>query len=123
MIKKRKIFFVLFLLIMNFSIVNALEDIDIPSGNLTACNEILGTNLTTIVKTGVTVIQIFAAILAIIKGMITLIPPILEKDADALKKASKTLITMVIVLVVVFLVKPLISFIGNLLDFDISCVI
>ena len=54
--------------------------------------------------------------------MMVLIPPILAKDADALKKASKTLTHMAIILVVIFLFKPLLRFIGSILDFDVSCI-
>ncbi len=121
--KKKIIFFILFLLLISLNVVSALEDVNVPSGNLTSCEEILGSNLTIVVKMGITVIQIAGAIIAVVKGMMTLIPPIIAKDADALKKASKTLITMAIVLVVIFLFKPLLRFLGNLLDFDTSCII
>jgi len=98
-------------------------DFEIPSGNLSGCDQILGKNLTALVKTSITILQIIAAVIAIIKGMMVLIPPILAKDADALKKASKTLTTMAIILVIIFLFKPLLRFIGGILDFDVSCII
>ncbi len=91
-----------------------------PSKN--TCEQILGENLTAILKVAITIMQIVGAIIAIVKGMMTLIPPILAKDADALKKASKTLVTMAIILVIIFLFRPLLRFLGNLLDFDISCI-
>ena len=90
---------------------------------MTGCTRILGPNLTAIVKASITILQIVGAIIAIVKGMMTLIPPILAKDADALKKASKTLTTMAIILVVIFLFKPILTFIGNILDFDTSCIV
>ena len=100
-----------------------IKDPVIPEGNLSKCSDILGSNLTAVVKAGITIIQIIGAIIAIVKGMMTLIPPILAKDADALKKASKTLVSMAIILVVIFLFRPLLRFLGNILDFDISCII
>ena len=87
------------------------------------CSKVLGKNFTQIVKTSIVIIQVVAAIIAIVKGMMVLIPPILSKDSDALKKAFKTLTTMAIILVIIFLFKPLLRFIGNILDFDLSCII
>ncbi len=99
--------------------------IEMPSEDpsVKTCEQILGSNLTKVLKVGITVIQVVGAIIAIVKGMMTLIPPILAKDADALKKASKTLVTMAIILVVIFLFRPLLKFLGDLLDFDTSCII
>ena len=103
----------------------AAPEVELPpeDGKLGNCETILGSNLTAIVKVSITIIQIAGAIIAIVKGMMTLIPPILAKDADALKKASKTLTTMAIVLVIIFLFRPILRFIGNILDFDTSCII
>ena len=95
----------------------------IPEGNIDSCDELLGKNLSAIVKVAITILQIVAAIIAIVKGMMVLIPPILAKDADALKKAGSTLAKMAIILVIIFLFKPLLSFLGNLLDFDTSCIL
>ena len=103
----------------------AAPDVKLPDADpsMTGCTRILGPNLTAIVKASITILQIVGAIIAIVKGMMTLIPPILAKDADALKKASKTLTTMAIILVVIFLFKPILTFIGNILDFDTSCIV
>ena len=117
--------FVFFLLLVSFTIIRAegFDDPVIPSGNISGCSQLLGPNLTAVVKASITILQIAGAIIAIVKGMMTLIPPILAKDADALKKASKTLINMAIILVIIFLFKPLLKFMGNLLDFDTSCIL
>ncbi len=92
-------------------------------GKISECKEILGENLAAIVKVSITILQIVAAIIAIVKGMMVLIPPILAKDADALKKAGSTLAKMAIVLVIIFLFKPLLTFLGDILDFDTSCIL
>ena len=91
--------------------------------NTMTCAQILGPNLTKLVHAGITAIQIIGAILAIVKGMITLIPAIMAKDADALKKAQKTLVLMAIVLLCIFLLRYLIRWIGNILGYDISCLV
>ncbi len=117
---------VFIVLLCCFTVVHAdnlIADPTLPSGNLTECSEILGANLSAIIKVAITVIQIVAAIIAIVKGMMVLIPPILAKDADALKKAGSTLVKMAIILVIIFLFRPLLAFLGDLLDFDTSCIL
>ena len=94
-----------------------------PASSTSDCKKILGNNLTNIVKASITILQIVAAIMAIIKGMITLIPAITSKDTDGLKKAEKQLVTMAIILAVIFLLKPIVSFIGGLFDYDLSCIL
>ncbi len=104
-------------------------DIEVPEmpgeggGELSECDKILGSDLTAVVKASITILQIVGAIIAVVKGMMVLIPPVLAKDADALKKASKTLVTMAIILVVIFLFRPLLRFLGSILDFDTSCIL
>ena len=98
-------------------------DFNIPAGNLSSCVDLLGPNLTAVVKATFTILQIVAAIIAVVKGMMTLIPPILAKDADALKKAGVTLAKMAAVLIIIFLLRPLLHFLGSVLDFDVSCLV
>ena len=117
----KKIFVFVLLLCLSTVISADMNEPVIPSGELNSCSELLGGNLTAIIKAALTVIQIVGAIIAIIKGMMILIPPVMSKDADALKKASGTLTKMAIVLVIIFLFKPLLNFLGTLLDFDVSC--
>ena len=91
--------------------------------NPMTCTEILGPNLTKIVHAGIKAIQIIGAIAAIVKGMITLIPAVMAKDAEGLKKAQKTLVTMAIILLCIFLLPYLVRWIGNILGYDISCLV
>ena len=95
----------------------------LPSGNISACKDLLGPNLAAVVKTSFLILQIVGAIIAIVKGMMTLIPPILAKDAEALKKAGNVLTKMAIVLVIIFLLRPLLQFLGSILGFDVSCIV
>ena len=100
--KEYKFIFLIMIFFIGLSIIKA-DAPSIPEGTLSNCNEILGANLTAIVKASITILEILGAIIAIVKGMMTLIPPILAKDADALQKASKTLVNMAIILVVIFI--------------------
>lgn len=120
----KKVLLFVGLLLYCFIVVSAdVEEPSLPSGELSTCTELLGKNLTAIVKASLTVLQIVGAILAIIKGMMVLIPPILAKDADALKKAGNTLTKMAIILVIIFIFRPLLKFLGTILDFDVSCIV
>ena len=91
-------------------------------GDSQTCEELLGPNLTKVVKAGIKIIQIAGAIIAIVNGMISLIPAVLAKDADGLQKASKKLITMAIILAIIFIFPTIIKLIGNLFKFDTSCI-
>ena len=123
----KKIFKLLFIFICFFVSyrVFATElnttSLDISSQSMT-CAEILGPNLVKIVKLFVTGLRIAAAIIAIIKGMLGFIPAIVSDDASALKKATKTLIMMLIVLTIIGLFPTLIRVIGRIAGFDLSCI-
>ena len=123
----KKIFKLLFIFICFFVSyrVFATElnttSLDISSQSMT-CAEILGPNLLKIVKLFVTGLRIAAAIIAIIKGMLGFIPAIVSDDASALKKATKTLIMMLIVLTIIGLFPTLIRVIGRIAGFDLSCI-
>ncbi len=87
------------------------------------CASILGTNLTKVVKGSIKVLQILGAIIAIVNGMIKLIPAIMSKDADGLKKASKDLVMMAIILAIIFLFPTVLNLIGKIFKFDVSCIV
>ena len=55
--------------------------------------------------------------------MTILIPPITSKDEGALKKAGGQLVTLAIVLAVAIIFRPLIGILGEILEWDVSCVI
>ncbi len=97
-------------------------EVDINKDKMT-CTQILGKVLTKVVRTGITIIQIIVAIIAIVKGMMTLIPAVVAKDADGLKKAGRTLATMGVILALVIIFKPLVRLIGNILGYDVTCII
>ena len=75
------------------------------------------------IKVAITIIQIVAALIVIVKGMIILIPAIASKDMDALKKSTKTLIILAIILLAIFLLKPIVSIIGGLFKYDLTCIL
>ena len=120
-----KILFVVFVFFVSMSLLHAAAPaapvLDI-GGTATDCYSILGKNLTKVVHAFITVVQIVAAIIAIVQGMMILIPPIVAKDADALKKATKKLVDLVIILIIILLFRPLIRLMGNILELDISCI-
>ncbi len=87
------------------------------------CYDLLGENLTKIVNLGITAVRIAGAIIAIVNGMITLIPPIVSKDADALKKAGNKCIRLGIILLAIGVFPTLVTIIGRLFGYDLSCIV
>lgn len=85
------------------------------------CEEMLGKNLTKILKFTLEVLSIVGAIIAIVNSMISLIPALIAKDAEALKKAQSKCITMAIVLVLILLLPTLLTFMGNIFGYDLTC--
>ena len=123
----KKIFKILFVFICFFVIykVNATEinstSLDIASDSMT-CAEILGPNLAKMVKLFITIVRIAGAIIAIINGMLSFIPAVVSDDASALKKATKKMIMMLIILAVIGLLPTFIRVIGRIAGFDVTCV-
>ena len=104
------------------SIDNKLNDPNLDFGNgYTTCGSILGKNLTALVRVGIKAMQIIGAIVAIVNGMITLIPAVMSKDADGLKKAEKKLVLMAIILLCIFLLPYIVNWLGMIFDYDTSC--
>lgn len=87
------------------------------------CKDLLKEPLLSIIKGGLTILQILAAIITIVKGMMLFIPAVIAKDADALKKSSKQLAILGVILTLVIIFRPIIVIIGKLLEYDISCII
>ena len=90
------------------------------SGEL--CSEILGGNLSKVVKLGITILRIAGAIIAIIKGMTLLIPPIMDGDKASLQKAGKKCIKLGIILLIIGVFPTIIRFIGYIFKYDLSCI-
>ena len=88
-----------------------------------SCSSVLGPTLTALVKEAVKWVRIAGAIIAIVNGMLKLIPAIMSKDAEALNKAFRTCITMAIILVFCLLFDWLLGFIGSIFKWDVSCVV
>ena len=85
------------------------------------CKELLGDGAQ-VVKGAITVVRIAAAIIAIVNAMIILIPAVVSKDADGLKKASSKLVTMAVVLALVGVLPTIIKVISGIFGFDTSCI-
>ena len=85
------------------------------------CKELLGPNLIKIISFIFSTLRVGASIIAIVNAMYILLPAVIAKDADALKKSEKKLITLAIVLVLIMLLPTLIMAIGNLFGYDLSC--
>ena len=88
----------------------------------TTCSQLAGPNVIRIIHGSVSALRIIAVIIAIANGMLLLIPAVVSKDADALKKAEKKLVVMAVVLAAIGIFPSFVSIIGNIFDFDLSCI-
>lgn len=86
------------------------------------CIEVVGESLSKIIKTTINILRIAGAVIAILKGMTLLIPPIVNKDADSLKKAGNKCIKLAIVLLLIGVFPTIIRFIGYLFKYDVTCI-
>ena len=85
------------------------------------CEELLGTNLTKVVNVGITLIRVVGALAMIIFGITAYIPAVSGDNPELLKKANSKAIKMGIILILIILLPSLVKIIGNIFDFDLSC--
>ena len=85
------------------------------------CEELLGSNLTKVVNVGITLIRIVGALAMIIFGITAYIPAVSGDNPELLKKANSKAIKMGIILILIILLPSLVKIIGNIFDFDVSC--
>lgn len=114
-------------IIFTFGIITVYADtpdntLEISTQNMN-CKELLGNNLTLVLNAAIKLIRIIGAALATLLASVTLFKAIGSDNKDALKKAGNTCVKMGIVLIVIGLFPTLIRFIGNLFEFDISCIL
>ena len=88
----------------------------------TSCSQLAGPNVIKIIHGSVGALRIIAVIIAIANGMLLLIPAVVSKDADALKKSEKKLVVMAVVLAAIGIFPSFVGIIGNIFDFDLSCI-
>ena len=126
---KKVIYYLLLisLLFINIASLSAASDtgIETPDGwkisdNDMTCEEILGSNLTKIVHLGVTIVKVVAAIATILYGIMFL-PVVMNDDPKELNKALNKAVKMIIILILILLLPTIIKVIGNIFDFDLSC--
>ena len=97
-------------------------DLSIEENSMT-CEEILGPGVTAIVSLFITGVRIAAVIAATVIAMINFIPPIMNGNPDGeLKKAFNKTAKLFFILVIVVGFPSILSIIGKLFEFDLSCI-
>ncbi len=94
--------------------------IDISDEKLT-CDQLLKKNLVNVLHLFITALRIGGAIIAIVSGMLALVPAVASDNADALKKAGKKCVYLAIILVAIGIFPTIINVIGKIAGFDLSC--
>ena len=87
------------------------------------CKDILGKTGTKLVHGAIVILQIVSAIIAIVKASTMLIPIIASKDLKGLNDVKKQLIIIAVVLVIILIFRPVARLLGDMLGFDISCIV
>lgn len=87
-----------------------------------SCIDVVGENLSKMIKLSINVLRIAGAIIAIIKGMTLLIPPIMDGDKASLQKAGKKCIKLGIILLIIGVFPTIIRFMGYIFKYDLSCI-
>lgn len=89
------------------------------TGEVATCEELLGNNLTKLVRLSISVLRIIGMVVAIVKASLAIIPAV--HNTDKIGDAKKTCTSMGILLVVIGLFRPILVVIGNIFGFDLSC--
>jgi len=95
-------------------------NLEFASGAST-CTGLLGKNLTSLVRVLIKIVQIAAAVIAVVKGMLILVPAVSDKSGDGLNKALSTLAKLFVILAIIFVIPTIIKVLGSIFGFDISC--
>ena len=85
------------------------------------CAKIAGPNILKVIHGSITTIRIVGVILAIANAMMILLPAVMAKDADAVKKATHKCIIIGVVLAIIGIFPSIVSIIARIFDFDLSC--
>ncbi len=86
------------------------------------CSDILNENLSKLVKLCITILRIAGAVIAVVNGMIALIPAVVSKNPDALKKAGHKCMLMGVILLAIGVFPTLLRVIAKIFGYDVSCI-
>lgn len=86
------------------------------------CSDILNENLSKLVKICITILRIAGAVIAVVNGMIALIPAVVSKNPDALKKAGHKCMLMGFILLAIGVFPTLLRVIAKIFGYDVSCI-
>ena len=107
-----------------FSNITRRENDSTPTGVISekemSCEELLGPNLTKIVRLCFSILRIAGMIIALVNASLAVVPAI--TNPDKISNAKKKCISMAIVLVIIGVFPSLLTVIGNLFGYDLSCI-
>lgn len=108
------------------SIENYQFDADLPAPGFgeggETCKEIVGENIAKLIKLAINILRIVGAVIAIVNGMMTLIPAVVSKDPEALKKAGNKCVKLAGVLLVIGVFPTILKVIARIFGYDMSCI-
>ncbi len=86
------------------------------------CAQVLGSNGVKLIKGIIIAFRVLAVVVAIVNAMIIMIPAVVAKDADGLKKASLKCVKIAVVLAIIEIFPTIIKLVGIIFGFDVSCI-
>ena len=107
--------------IENYEFTSELPSQGFGEGGET-CEAIVGKNIAKLIKLALNVLRIAGAIIAIVNGMMKLIPAVVSKDPEALKKAGNSCAKMAVILLVIGVFATILRVIGKIFGDDLSCI-
>lgn len=87
-----------------------------------SCEAIVGPNIAKLIKMALNILRIIGAIIALVNGMMTLIPAVVNKDPEALKKAGNKCVKIAAILLVIGVFPSILRVIGKIFGYDLSCI-
>ena len=87
-----------------------------------SCEAIVGPNIAKLIKMSLNILRIIGAIIAIVNGMMTLIPAVISKDPEALKKAGNKCVKIAAILLVIGVFPSILRVIGKIFGYDLRCI-
>ena len=94
-----------------------------PSKKKLKCEDIIGSTGQFIIKGLILIVQIAAAIFAVVQATLMILPAVAAHDAGALNASFKRVTTLAAVLLLILLLRPIIKILGSALGFDTSCIV
>ena len=85
------------------------------------CTALLGESLLNTIRQLINIVRIATIIIVIFNVMFALIPALVSKDIDSLKKSVSKILIMIIVLILIYIFPNIVNLIAGIFGYNFSC--